>query len=112
MIFALALDIWEIVAVADSMGHRKRLPVVHLAAAELVAAATCFVLPLFGGLLANIDIPCNMDAPIKDCPDYEDMLRKASRGLSLTLIFGWGLAYVTYFPLPDLGRNDIVANRS
>jgi hypothetical protein len=40
-VFALVLDIWEIVALADSTGRRKRLSAVYLAVSELVAAAAC-----------------------------------------------------------------------
>jgi hypothetical protein len=94
-VFALVLDIWEIVALADSTGRRKRLSAVHLAVSELVAAAACFLWVFLAPFTANIKVPgCNMDAPMQDCVTHYGVLRRAYDGFLLTYRLSWGLGYV------------------
>ena len=89
------LDIWEIVALADSTRRRKRLPAVYLAIFELVAAAACYLWVFLASYTANINVPgCNMDAPMRDCVTYYGLLRRAADGFRLTYRLSWGLGYV------------------
>ena len=100
-IWALALDIWELVALADSTRSRRRLPAVHLAVVELLTVGVCigFLFVTIG----HVTIPCNMDAPIADCPEYEDVLWKALRGYSV--MFGLAYGLLSVFPR-SRGRAD------
>jgi len=93
VIYALALDIWEIVTLANlDRYYHKRLPVVHLAIAELVAALACFLFTEWGRVVAHITLPCDMDAPIVDCVGYVDLLRRVNRGFFFAFYLDWAVA--------------------
>ena len=90
-IWALSLDVWELLALTDSTRSRRRLPAVPLAVAEFLTMGVCFGFLILGSVVGHVTIPCNMDAPIADCPEYEDVLWRSRDGQYVMLIFTLGL---------------------
>ncbi|KAK1833418.1 hypothetical protein QBC39DRAFT_346016 [Podospora conica] len=94
-VLALALDTWELVALSDATGRRKRLPAVYLAISDLLVALVCFVWRHLTEYTAHLHVPgCNMNAPIKDCVSHYELLMSANWRTSLTWKLSLGLGFM------------------